>query len=121
MWFHYIQTTKTTVCAVKHLCSNVQMNHKVSARCRPEEKVEVAACQPQRAAAAFGCQDVAVGRNRTLDPKHWTLQRLVLASFINTLPSVNSSVILDQYKVILQLPCTLTRRPALQTFSILQL
>lgn len=63
---------------VQYLHSNIHMDHKVFARSRPEQKVEVSSCQPQRLAALLGYQDVAVARNRTPDPKHWTLQRLVL-------------------------------------------
>lgn len=47
----------------------------------PEEEVEVAPQQPQRLAAAFGYPDVAVGRNRTPDPEHRTLESLVLGDF----------------------------------------
>lgn len=57
------------------------MDYKVFARGGPEEKIEVATCQPQRLVAVFGYQDVAVGRNRTPDPKHGTLQSLVLGDF----------------------------------------
>lgn len=54
------------------------MDHKVSSRGGPEEKVEVAPCQPQRLVAVFGYHDVAVGRNRTSDLEHCTLECLVL-------------------------------------------
>lgn len=55
---------------VGYLSRNIQVNHKVFARGRSEEKVEVAPCQPQRLIAVFGYQDIAVGRNRTPDLEH---------------------------------------------------
>ena len=53
-----------------YLSRNIQMDHKVFAWGGPEEKVEVASCQPQRLVAVFGHQDVAVGGNRTPDLEH---------------------------------------------------
>lgn len=60
------------------------MDHKVFSRGGPEEKVEVVPCQPQRLVAVFGYQDVAVGRNRTLDLVYCTLQCLVLGGFMES-------------------------------------
>lgn len=54
------------------------MNHKVFPRCWPEEEVEVPSCQPQRLVDVFRYEDVAVGRDRTLDVEDWAFQCLVL-------------------------------------------
>ena len=74
----------TTICYIhlisshQYLHRNIQVDHKVFPRGGPEEQVEVAPCQPQRLVAVFGYQDVAVGRSKTTDPEHCTLQSLVL-------------------------------------------
>lgn len=39
---------------VLYLCSDIQVDHKVLARGRPEEKVEEASGQPQSLVAVFG-------------------------------------------------------------------
>lgn len=54
------------------------MDDKVLPRVRPEEQVEVAPCQPQRMVDVLGYDDVAAGRDGSLDVEHWTLQRLAL-------------------------------------------
>lgn len=71
--FNFITHTHATGQSTKsdhYLSRNIQVDHKVFPRGRPEEKVEVASCQPQRLVAVFGHQDVAVGWNRTPDLEH---------------------------------------------------
>jgi len=66
-----------------HLHGDVQVHHKVFGRGGSEQEVEIASRQRQApgaaaAAATSGHQDVVAGGNRTLDPEHGALQRLVL-------------------------------------------
>lgn len=54
------------------------MDDKVLPGERPEEQVEVAPRQSQRMVDVLGYDDVAVGRDGSLDVEHWTPQRLAL-------------------------------------------
>lgn len=58
------------------------MDHEIFARSGSEEKVEEATSQSQRLVRIFGNKDVAVDRNTTLDPEHWTLKCLVLRDLL---------------------------------------
>lgn len=62
----------------QYLRTNIQVDDKVLPRVRPEEQVEVAPCQPQRMVDILRDDDVAVGRDGSLDMEHWTPERLAL-------------------------------------------
>lgn len=115
---------------VWYLGTNIQVDHKVFPGARPEEQVEVAACQPQRLVAVLWYQDVAVGRNRSPDLEHWTLQRLALGGQMNedTNDLLVHNRLIQNCKLnvrvvysVWRIPCVLTRLPVLPTSSILQL